>query len=173
MAESQDPTSAHHKPQPQKVRAIRRTQAPLTTSFWKLPPSEQLNSVRSCVWQYLSDLQCWQLLCLSLDTAEFILRHKELQNILDWALGHDALKDRDRQHLYHAVFNMHTKKAVSQSRVPKLPVMVTQKWPTCACRSSTTCWMHSDTDATFVFSTSSGASGFSYSESMPVNPTDN
>ena len=39
-----------------------------------------------------------------------------------------------------------------------------------SCRSSTTCWTQSFTSQESVFSTNSGASGFSYSESIPVKP---
>lgn len=42
--------------------------------------------------------------------------------------------------------------------------------PTRSCRSSTTCWTQSFTSQESVFSTNSGASGFSYSESIPVKP---
>lgn len=42
---------------------------------------------------------------------------------------------------------------------------LTRSW-----RSSTTCWTQSLTSQESVFSTSSGASGFSYSESIPVKP---
>lgn len=44
--------------------------------------------------------------------------------------------------------------------------------PTRSCRSSTTCWTQSFTSQESVFSTNSGASGFSYSESIPVKPTE-
>lgn len=47
------------------------------------------------------------------------------------------------------------------------PFLLTLSW-----RSSTTCCMQSFTSQESVFSTSSGASGFSYSESIPVKPTE-